>query len=235
MRTILISGASRGIGRSIAKKLFLDGHKISLGLRDKNLIKGSILDPLISGDNNLLINKYDAINPNDASRWVENTKRHFSQINTLIHCAGIFKSTSINFTSNEEKDIDQLWKINVLGPWLLTRASWDHLCKSKNSRIITLVSMSGKRSKSNLAGYTATKFALMGLCKTIRNEGWDKGIRITTICPSWVNTDMAQNVKDIRKEDMTQPEDIASIVSNLLKLPDSCVPYDIPISCNLEY
>ena len=235
MRTILISGASRGIGRSIAERAILEGHRISLGIRDPSSIKGSMLDPNVTGSSKLLINKYDAENPEDASKWIENTSQYFPEINTLIHCAGIFKKTSLNFDSSEETDIEQLWKVNVLGPWRLTRAAWEPLCKSNNSRIIVLVSMSGKRSKGKLAGYTASKFALMGLCQTIRNEGWDKGIRITTICPSWVNTEMAKNVKSINKEDMTQPKDIAFIVSNLLQLPDNCVPYDIPINCNLEY
>ena len=87
--------------------------------------------------------------------------------------------------------------------------------------------MSGKRSKSNLAGYTTSKFALMGLCQTIRNEVWQYGLRTTVICPGCVNTDMTKDVKAISKSKMTQPEDIASIVSNVLKMPNSCVPFDI--------
>ena len=79
-----------------------------------------------------------------------------------------------------------------------------------------------------------SKFALMGLSQTMRNEGWDKGIRVTTICPGWVNTDMASNVKSISKEEMTQPEDIASIVSTILKLPNTCVPFEVAVNCNHE-
>ena len=105
MRTILISGASRGIGRSIAEQAILDGHKVSLGLRNPSAINGSILDPSVSGRSKLLINKYDAKNAKDASKWVKNTSQYFSEINTLIHCAGIFKKTSLNFDSHEEVDI----------------------------------------------------------------------------------------------------------------------------------
>jgi len=94
--------------------------------------------------------------------------------------------------------------------------------------------MSGKRSKGNLAGYSASKFALMGLCQTIRNEGWGKGIRVTAICPSWVNTEMAAEIESISKEKMTQPEDIASLCSQLLEFPNSCIPFEIGINCNLE-
>jgi len=84
-----------------------------------------------------------------------------------------------------------------LAIWNLCRLSWDHLCASGRGRIIVLVSMSGKRSKGDLAAYSSSKFALMGLCQTMKNKGWDKNIRITAICPSWVNTKMAQNISSL--------------------------------------
>ena len=80
--------------------------------------------------------------------------------------------------------------------------------------------MSGKRSKGRLAGYTASKFALMGLCQTMRNEGWEQGIRVTAVCPSWVNTDMAAGVSSLPKPAMTQPQDLAALTSQLLTLPN---------------
>ncbi len=235
MRNILISGASRGIGRSIAERSIKDGHNISLGIRSINSLKGSKLDPEIKKGRNILINKYEAESTQLTYNWVENTYKYFGKIDTVIHCAGIFRRTSLNFKKGEEKDIEELIKVNLMGPWLLTRASWKHLSKNNNSRVIVLISMSGKRSKGSLAGYTASKFALMGLCQTIRNEGWEKGIRVTCICPGWVNTDMAKALVNVGKENMTQPDDIASIVSNILQLPNTCVPFEIPINCNLEF
>ncbi len=234
MRTILISGANRGIGKSIAEKLLLEGNKLSLGIRNKDSLKNTRLDPKNHNNEMLLINKYDAKEKEYASKWVARTIEKFGSIDTLIHCAGIFRKTKLNFLENEEDDISELWKINVLGPWFLTREAWKYLRKKKDSRIITLISMSGKRSKGDLAGYTATKFALMGLSQTMRNVGWEAGIRVTTISPSWVNTDMAKDITSMEKELMTQPEDIALIISNLLKLPNSCIPFDRSINCNLE-
>ena len=105
---------------------------------------------------------------------------------------------------------------------------------NKSGRIIVLVSMSGKRAKGNLASYSMSKFALMSLCQTRRNEGWDKGIRVTAICPGWVNTDMAKDVNKLPKNEMSQPNDIAEICCNLLKLPNSSVPFEISLNCNLE-
>tara|TARA_Y100001968_G_scaffold331589_1_gene386753 strand:- start:2042 stop:2749 length:708 start_codon:yes stop_codon:yes gene_type:complete len=235
LRNLLISGASRGIGKAIALRALEKGHCISLGIRNPDAIKETKLYPKISNKANIYIHKYDSLIKNSAEEWVENTVKVFGKIDTVIHCAGIFKRTRLNFESGNYDELDELWKTNVMGPWLLTRAAWKHLERAKNGRIIVLVSMSGKRSKDKLAGYVTSKFALMGLCHTIRNEGWSKGIRITAICPGWVNTDMSKEINIINKNEMTQPDDIAKICSNLLELPNSAIPFEIALNCNLEY
>ena len=234
MRNILISGASRGIGNAIAKKLLKEGHSLSLGLRNLKDLNNTILDPKNNDSKKLILHKYDANDKNSSRNWVKKTISKFNNIDTVIHCAGELKKTKLIFKDEEIDDIENLWKVNVMGPWILTKYTWEYLEKSKSGRIIVLVSMSGKRSKSNLASYSMSKFALMSLCQTMRNEGWDKGIRVTAICPGWVNTDMARNINQINKEEMTQPEDIANICSNLLDLPNPSIPFEISINCNLE-
>ena len=136
----------------------------------------------------MLLHAYDASDPGSAETWVSATDRHWGGIDTVIHCAGILHRTPLLFADGEEQQLDELWAINVKGPWWLTRAAWSHLVTSGHGRIQVLVSMSGKRVKGRMAGYPVSKFALMGLCQSMRNEGWDKGIRVTAICPSWVNT-----------------------------------------------
>ena len=234
MRKILISGASKGIGKAIAIKLLEEGHSISLGVREKESLNNTPLDPKLSKSKSLVVHRYNAIDENSSKEWVQNTMKTFKSIDTVIHCAGIFKRTNLIFNNNEIKDIENLWKINLLGPWILTKDSWRYLSMSNSARIIVLVSMSGKRSKGNLAGYSMSKFALMSLCQTMRNEGWNKGIRVTAICPGWVNTDMAKEVNHFPKDDMTQAKDIANICSNLLQLPNSSVPFEIALNCQLE-
>ena len=234
MRTILISGANRGIGKAIALRALEDGHRISLGIRDLNSVKGTKLDPDISGSNRILLNHYEGNSPQTAKDWISATLDHFQKLDSLINCAGIFNRAKFLFSDQEEREIEQLWRINVMAPWSLTKEAWEELSKEGKGRVIFLVSLSGKRSKSNLAGYSMSKFALMGLCQTIRNEGWDKGIRVTAICPGWVNTEMASGVNSISKEKMTQPNEVASIVSNVLTLPNTCIPFEISVNCNLE-
>ena len=234
MRKILISGASRGIGKAIALKLLKEGHSLSLGVREREHLNNTPLDPKSNNPNNFLVHKYDATDQDSSTRWVEKTVEIFKNIDTVIHCAGIFKRTKLIFNDDEMKDIEDLWKVNVMGPWILTKNAWRYLSMSHTARIIVLVSMSGKRSKGNLASYSMSKFALMSLCQTMRNEGWEKGIRVTAICPGWVNTDMARGINHFPKKDMTQTNDIASICSNLLDLPNSSVPFEIALNCQLE-
>ncbi len=234
MRKILISGASRGIGKAIALKLIQEGHFLSLGIREKESLINTPLDPKLNNPKKFLVHTYNATDKKSSKKWVKNTVKIFKNIDTIIHCAGIFKRTNLVFNDNEMKDIEALWKVNVMGPWILTKYAWKYLSISNSARIIVLVSMSGKRSKGNLASYSMSKFALMSLCQTMRNEGWAKGIRVTAICPGWVNTDMSKEINHFPKKDMIQTNDIASICSNLLDLPNSSVPFEIALNCQLE-
>ena len=234
MRKILITGASRGIGRAIALQLLKEGHSISLGIRNKEDLIDTNLDSRVNDPKRFIVHKYEATDKESSKKWVESTFKTFGEINTIIHCAGIFKRTNLVFNEDEIKDIEYLWKVNVLGPWILTKDAWKYLSKGNSSRIIVLVSMSGKRSKGNFASYSMSKFALMSLCQTMKNEGWDQGIRVTAICPGWVNTDMAKEINHFPKQDMTQTKDIANICSNILKLPNSSVPFEIALNCQFE-
>ena len=244
MRTLLISGASRGIGRAVAERALADGHRLSLGLRDLEALKQTPLDPDLAGSERVLLCPYAAEDPAAAQAWVEATNQHFGGSDSVIHSAGIFSRVPLLFEPGEEQDIAHTINVNLMGPWWLTRAAWRQLASHGEGRIQVLVSMSGKRSKGRLAAYSASKFALLGLCQTMRNEGWAAGIRVTAICPGWVNTDMAAAVRSgssdrwptqsMDAEAMTQPEDIASMSAELLRLPNRAVPFELAVSSSLE-
>jgi len=234
MRTILISGANRGIGLNIAYRELKEGNRISAGIRDIESIKGSIIDPNKWPEGKIIINKYDALDKSSAKKWISNTLNKFGGFDSVINCSGVLSKVPFLFKDGDEKEILNTLNINFLGIWNLCRLSWEHLCVSGKGRIIVLVSMSGKRSKGDLAAYSSSKFALMGLCQTMKNKGWDKNIRISAICPSWVNTKMAENISSLDKKNMTQPEDIAEICSTILKLPTQSVPFEIALNCNYE-
>ena len=229
-KTILVSGSSRGIGRSIAERLLSDGYQLSLGVRNPEALKGTCFDC-----DQVLCHPYDAKDPDSASAWVNATVKAWGRVDGLIHCAGILRTTPLLFRDGEEDDLDDLWNVNVMGPWWLTKAAWSELCRSGEGRIQVLVSMSGKRVKGQMAGYPVSKFALMGLCQSMRNTGWDQGIRVTALCPSWVNTDMAHEVSRVSAVEMTQPSDLAALSSQLLALPNAAIPFEVALNCALEY
>ncbi len=229
-RTLLISGASRGIGQAIATRLLAEGHRLSLGVRSPQRLENKPLGTSCQ----LLLHPYEASDPTSAETWVEASVERFGAIDGVIHCAGVFSRAGLLFSAAEAAEPERLWTVNLMGPWWLTRAAWPWLVRSGEGRIITLVSMSGKRVKGGLAAYATSKFALMALCDCMRQDGWEAGIRVTAICPSWVNTDMAAAVQTIARVDMTQPEDLAAQVSLLLALPASAVPFELAISCQRE-
>ncbi|WP_216905228.1 SDR family NAD(P)-dependent oxidoreductase [Synechococcus sp. CCY 0621] len=234
-RTLLISGASRGIGRAIAERALADGHRLSLGVRDPaRLPQGLLLEAARLQPGRVRLHPYDARDPSQASNWVAATLAHFGTIDGVIHCAGLFSRLCLLFPPGGEKEIEDLWRVNLMGPWWLSRAAWPALVASGDGRVITLVSMSGQRVKGSLAAYPCSKFALMALCQSMRNEGWDAGIRVTAICPGWVNTAMASQVTAVSADAMTQPEDLAALTAQLLRLPASAVPFELKINCVLE-
>ena len=81
--------------------------------------------------------------------------------------------TPLLFEDGQEAELEKLWRINVMGPWWLTRAAWPQLRSCGHGRIQVLVSMIGKRVKGRRAWYLVSKFALMALCQSMRSEGID--------------------------------------------------------------
>ena len=232
-RTVLMTGASRGIGRAIAERLLRDGHRLSLGVRSPERLQGSSLDPLQWPDQ-LMLHPYEATAEKAAEQWVSAAEQWSGGFDALVHCAGVLHQTPLLFLDQQEQELEQLWSINVMGPWRLTRAAWPQLMATGQGRVQVLVSMSGKRVKGRMAGYPVSKFALMGLCQSMRNEGWETGVRVTALCPSWVNTEMALSVSTVPPEAMTQPQDLAELSSTLLTLPNASVPFEVSVNCNLE-
>ena len=232
-RTVLMTGASRGIGRAIAERLLRDGHRLSLGVRSPERLRGSSLDPLQWPDR-LMLHPYEATAEKAAEQWVSAAEQWSGGFDALVHCAGVLHQTPLLFLDQQEQELEQLWSVNVMGPWRLTRAAWPQLVATGQGRVQVLVSMSGKRVKGRMAGYPVSKFALMGLCQSMRNEGWETGVRVTALCPSCVNTEMARSVSTVPPEAMTQPQDLAELSSSLLTLPNAAVPFEVSVNCNLE-
>jgi len=230
-RVILISGANRGIGRTIAARLYDNGYTLSLGAR-----KPESLEPLTAhmDESRVLTHKYDARSTQAAASWVTATCERFGRLDGVVNNAGVMHAFDVE--SGDESRLDEMWDVNTKAPWRLVRAAFPHLKQSGAGRVINIVSLSGKRVKSaGVTGYAMTKYALDALTHGIRYAGWEHGIRATAICPGFVSTDMTSEVDAIPRENMIPPEAVAELVATVLALPNAASVSELAVNCVLEH
>ena len=105
MRTILISGANRGIGLNIAHKELKEGNRISIGIRDLESLKGSVIDPNKWPEGRIIIKHYEASKKITAENWIKNTVYKFGGFDSVINCAGVLSKVPFLFKDGDEEDI----------------------------------------------------------------------------------------------------------------------------------
>jgi NAD(P)-dependent dehydrogenase (short-subunit alcohol dehydrogenase family) len=226
-RVVMVSGASRGIGRAVAERLYADGYRMSLGMRTP--------PAAIAGmeRERLLLSGYEAGDAKTALAWVDATVGRFGRIDAVVANAGIYLDADVE--SGSEADLDAMWDVNVKGPWRLIQAAIPHLKRSGAGRVVAIASMSGKRLKSaQMTGYAMSKFALMALIHGVRHSGWPHGIRATAICPGYVATDMTSDVVALPLTAMTPPSTIAALASMAIGLPNEATMPELAVNCVLE-
>ncbi len=228
-RVVMISGASRGIGNAIALSLHDKGYTISAGARDVAALKTSLKS--ITGDR-LLCSAYEATDRATHDAWVEATIDAFGRIDALVNNAGTSNTFSVE--EGDEDDLDALWSINVKGPLFMTRACLPHLRASGQGRIVNVSSLSGKRVRNSNVAYAMTKYAVMALTHATRQTGWEDGVRVTALCPSFVATDLTADVVKVGRAEMIDPDDLAEVAAMVIALPNTAVIAEILVNCRLE-
>jgi NADP-dependent 3-hydroxy acid dehydrogenase YdfG len=228
-RVVLISGASRGIGRAIALSLHAKGYTISAGARDVAALEHAL--DSIRGDR-LLCSTYQAADRATHAAWVEATLGAFGRIDALVNNAGTSNTFSVE--DGEEADLDALWSSNVKGPLFMTRACLPHLRASGHGRIVNVSSLSGKRVRNSNVAYAMTKYAVMALTHATRQTGWEDGVRVTALCPSFVATDLTADVVKVGRAEMIDPDDLAEVAAMVIALPNTAAIAEILVNCRLE-
>lgn len=225
-RVVMISGASRGIGAAIADRLLADGYSLSLGMRSPT----QPTDP-----ERILTHRFDARDPPTAGAWVAATMQRFGRLDALVNNAGIFKN--VTFEEGSEADLDELWAVNVKGPFRLTRAALPYLKAAPHGRVVNICSTDGKRVRDRTAslGYVMSKHALVAMTHATRFAGWDDQLRATALCPGAVETDLVKDVPGaVPGPGRIDPQTIAETVSLLLALPDNASVAELVVNTRLE-
>lgn len=220
----MISGANRGIGAAIADALHAAGWRVSLGCRREPVARPEC--------QNWLTCHYDALDTDSGRAWVEHTVAEYGRIDALINNAGILSpSTVLEATADE---FDRIMATNARAPMLLTQQAWPHLVDAEQGKVVSIVSLSGKRVRSASSGlYAMSKFAAQAFVHGLRHCSAETRVRATAICPGFVATDMAVGA-GVEAGDITQPRDVARIVRLLLELPPSTNVAEVPVNWRIE-
>ncbi|MBI2319084.1 MAG: SDR family NAD(P)-dependent oxidoreductase, partial [Betaproteobacteria bacterium] len=168
----------------------------------------------------------------DAQAWVGNTVRHFGRIDVLVNCAGIIRNVTLE--EGTEEDLEALFEVNVKAPYRLIRAALPELRKCGRGRVINMASLSGKRVRNLNVGYQMSKFALVALAHAVRRAGWEDGVRATAVCPGWVRTGMAARSASMPLERMTDPDELAALVTSVIGLSNEASVAELLVNCTFE-
>ena len=221
-RIVMVSGASRGIGRTVVDRLLKSGFRVSAGLRDPSRLQES---------ERLMTHRYDAEDAESPVSWVKATVARWGGVDAVVNAAGI--NPKVRVSDEGEDELDEMWRINVKGPLRMIRAALPHLAICGHGRVVNLGSLSGRRVGSNV-GYAMTKHAVVALTHGLRREGRAAGIRATVVCPGYVATDMTLNDDEIPRHEMSQPDDIAQLVETALMLPNNASVSELLVHCQFE-
>ncbi|MGC1574806.1 MAG: SDR family NAD(P)-dependent oxidoreductase [Beijerinckiaceae bacterium] len=228
-RVVLISGANRGIGFAIAKTLYEKGYTVSLGVRDPHALMGAIAH---WNELRLHTAHYEATDWKTHAAWVESVVERFGRLDGLVNNAGIASRGTIRDV--DEKELDLMFAVNCKAPLNMIRQALPHLEASGSGRIVNVASLSGKRVRNDNIAYSMSKFAVVALTHAVRRLGWDKGVRATALCPSFVRTDMTAGATQIAAELMSDPADLAELVATVLALPNTAAIAELLVNCRLE-
>ena len=208
----LITGASRGIGLAIARRLGKMGARVSICARDQANLEEAVSGLRAEGSD-VLATAADVTREDQISTLVRNTQQNLGPIDILVNNAGI--GIFGPFLQQSEADWDAVINTNLKSVFLMSRAVAPEMIQRKSGQIINIGSLAGKNTFANGAIYCASKWGLLGLTGCMAEDLRGHGIRVSAICPGSVNTEFSPHAgKDASK--MLQPDDVAHAVATLV-------------------
>lgn len=226
-KVAVVTGASRGIGRAIAVALAQQGVTVIGAARSQEALQ-PVQHEIETGGGALHPVAADLLDPTSPKKIIDTTVETCGCLDILVNNAGIVAEGPLIDATVEEWD--RLMAINARAPFLLCKEAVPYMKTAGAGAIIQIVSVIGVKGYVNQGVYTASKHALMGLSKVLAQEVQKDNIRVHTILPGGVATDMIAEVRpDLTPEVLMQPEDIADIVIFLLTHRSNAVIDDIHV------
>ncbi len=220
-RVAIVTGASRGIGKAIAKRLASDGCKVALIARNAEALDG-VKSEIEQEGGAASTHVCDLSDSNQFAETIQAIADENERLDILVNNAGMTRDGLL--LRMTEDDFDAVIDVNLKAAFIGCKAAARPMMKGRFGRVINITSVTGISGNAGQANYAAAKAGLVGLTKTIAKEFGSKGITANAIAPGYIETDMTAVLgDDIKKgvEQMVplrrygQPEEIASAVSFL--------------------
>jgi 3-oxoacyl-[acyl-carrier protein] reductase len=222
-KNAIVTGAARGIGKSIAQKLAKNGLNV--------VVSDVLLDEAVSVAEGLAKNfgvksfavKTDVSNTEDVANLIKTTVTQWGSVDFLINNAGV---TRDNLTVRmSEQEWDMVLDINLKGTFLCSQAAAKAMMRKRFGRIVNIASVSGILGTSGQANYASSKAGVIALTKTFARELGKRNICVNAVAPGFILTEMTEKLSDKVKEEYIAniplnragtPEDIAEVVNFLI-------------------
>lgn len=215
-----VTGAGRGIGRAVAEALANEGVRVGLLARTEAQVK-EVAQSIIAQGGTAAYATADVTNNEEVQQAVASLTTALGQADILINNAGMG-----GFGKLLEQDQDTWVKIvdtGIKGTYYVTHAVLPQLIEKNEGDIINISSTNGLNGAATSTAYSAAKFGIIGLTESLAQEVRRNNIRVTALAPSTVVTELAREsglIDEAKAERMMQPEDLAEVIVNQLKLPN---------------
>jgi 3-oxoacyl-[acyl-carrier protein] reductase len=211
-KVTVVTGASRGIGLAIARRLAVLGARLSLCAREPKRLDAAVRQCKESGADAVAI-PADLTRSEEIARLVEITERALGPIEILINNAGVGYFAPIQEAA--EESWDEVLDTNLKAVFLLSRAVAPGMIRRGGGHIVNIGSLAGKNVFAGGAIYCASKWGLLGLSGCMAEDLRAHNIRVSAVCPGSVATDFSPHTgRDTSK--MLQPDDVAHAVEAIL-------------------
>ncbi|MCW4642738.1 3-oxoacyl-[acyl-carrier-protein] reductase [Bacillus safensis] len=218
-KTAVITGASRGIGRSIAIDLAKSGANVVVNYSGNEAKANEVVDEIKALGQQAFAVKADVSNAEEVQAMMKQAIDTFGSIDILVNNAGITKDNLL--MRMKENEWDDVININLKGVFNCTKAVTRQMMKQRSGRIINLASVVGVCGNPGQANYVAAKAGVIGLTKTTAKELATRHITVNAVAPGFISTDMTDKLdENVQTEMLKQiplarfgaPEDISNVV-----------------------
>lgn len=208
-KTAIVTGGGTGIGRGIALALAAEGVRVVICGRRKEPL-GETVEAIWHAGGGAQAISADVSEPADVQAVVQKALDTYGSVDILVNNAGIGGGRRIH--EQQVEDWDRILDVNLTGPFLMARAVLPHMRSQKDGHILNISSESGVEHYAGNGAYGVSKHGLNALGEYIQKENQDLGVRVDTICPGMVVTEMTGNNPSLNKDKCLYPEDIADLV-----------------------